>query len=101
MGNLVYDVYAIDFDDLNDDLSSREQRSLQKMFQPIVKLFNLIKYLGSILAGVMLAWGSVNLMTSGDDFKKRKESKEKLTMTMIALGVLWTIPLFLDFMFLT
>ncbi|MBI5065351.1 hypothetical protein HZA97_03870 [Candidatus Woesearchaeota archaeon] len=99
LGSLAYDVYAVEFDDFDDPLSSSEKRSLQRAFDPMIKLFSMIKYLGSILAAVFSAWGAALLITGGDNQQKRDEAKNKISYSVMGLGVLWAIPVLLDFLF--
>jgi len=87
--------------DFDQPVSEQEKELFKQMFKPLLSLFNMIKFLASIVAGVYLSWGAVNLMTAGDDFKKRETAKQKLSFAVLGMMIIWGIPYFMQFMFLT
>ncbi len=87
--------------DFDQPVSDQEKQLFKEMFKPLLSLFNMIKFLASIVAGVYLSWGAVNLMTAGDDFKKREMAKQKLSFAVLGMMIIWGIPYFMQFMFLT
>lgn len=91
-------VRASDFD---QPINDQEKALFKEMFKPLLSLFNMIKFLASIVAGVYLSWGAVNLMTAGDDFKKRETAKQKLSFAVLGMMIIWGVPYFMQFMFLT
>ncbi|MBI5065066.1 hypothetical protein HZA97_02410, partial [Candidatus Woesearchaeota archaeon] len=44
-------------------------------------------------------WGAALLITGGDNQQKRDEAKNKISYSVMGLGVLWAIPVLLDFLF--
>ena len=91
-------VMAGDFD---QPVNDQQKTLFRQMFQPLLSLFTMIKFLASIVGGVYLSWGALNLMTAGDDFKKRETAKTKLTFAVLGMMIIWGIPYFMQFMFLT
>lgn len=82
-------------------ITEQEKATFREMFKPLLSLFNMFKFLASIVAGVYLAWGAINLIMSGDDFKKRETAKQKLAFAVLGMMIIWGIPYFMQFMFLT
>ncbi len=85
--------------ELNEPLSSSDKAAFKEMFKPLFTLYNMFKFLATIIAAVYLSWGAINLMISGDDLKKREMAKAKLSFTVLGLMIVWGIPYFLEVAF--
>lgn len=55
-------VTAIDF---NQDISDEDKATFDHMLEPVLKVYNLVKYVASVLAVVVLLFAGITYMTSG------------------------------------
>jgi len=85
---------AIDFD---EDISSEDKATFDEMLEPVMKIYNLIKYSASILAVVVLLFAGLSYMTSGSNPGKREKAKSMTMYVIIGLLVIWAAPLIVGF----
>lgn len=79
--------------DFNQEPSSQDQATFDQILQPVMKIYNLVKYFASALAGIALLFAGASYMTSGQDPKKRENSKSMAMYVVIGLVVIWAAPL--------
>ena len=87
-------VMAVDFD---EDISEEDKATFDEILDPIMKIYNLVKYSATILAVVVLLFSGVSYMTSGNDPAKRERSKSMVTYVIVGLIVIWIAPLLVNF----
>jgi len=87
-------VSALDF---SDAPSSSDRQKFDQILQPVLKIYNLIKYLASAIAVVVLLIAGVNYIVSGSDPGKREKAKSMAMYVIIGLVVIWAAPLVVDF----
>ena len=80
---------AVDF---NQQPSSQDQQTFDTILQPVMKIYNLVKYIASALAGIALLIAGISYMTSGSDPKKRDNAKGMAMYVIIGLVVIWATP---------
>ena len=85
---------AISFD---DDISSRDKKTFDEILEPVMKIYNLIKYSATALAVIVMLFAGVNYMSSGSNPAKREQAKNMLMYVIIGLLVIWAAPLIVDF----
>ncbi len=78
---------------LNTPLSSTDKATFDQILAPVMKIYNFIKYIASIIAGIALLWAGVTYMMSGSDPKKREDAKNIATYVVIGLIIIWGAPL--------
>jgi len=83
-------VMAVDF---NQTISSQDKSTFDQILSPVMKIYNLVKYAASALAGVVLLFAGISYMTSGSDPKKRDNSKSMAMYVVIGLIVIWAAPM--------
>lgn len=88
-------VYAID---LNQQISAEDQATFDQMLQPVMKIYNFVKYIASVLAALCLLFAGITYMISGDDPKKRDQAKNMATYVVIGLVIIWAAPLIVNFL---
>jgi type IV secretory pathway VirB2 component (pilin) len=86
-------VAAIDFD---QDISSEDQQTFDEILQPVMKVYNLVKYAATVIAVVILLFAAISFMTSGSDPKKREDAKNMAMYVIIGLIVIWAAPLIVN-----
>jgi type IV secretory pathway VirB2 component (pilin) len=83
-------VLAVDF---NQAPSSEEKATFDQILQPVMKIYNLVKYVASAIAGLVLLFAGITYMISGADPKKRENAKSMAMYVIIGLVVIWAAPL--------
>lgn len=87
-------VYAIDFD---SDISSEDKAVFDEMLEPVLKIYNLVKYSATIIAVVVLLFAGITYITSGADPGKREKAKNMAMYVIVGLIVIWAAPLIVNF----
>lgn len=87
-------VAAVDFD---SDLSDDDKATFDEILEPVMKIYNFVKYAATVLAVVVLLFAGVSYMTSGSDPRKREQSKNMAMYVIIGLIVIWAAPLIVNF----
>jgi len=79
--------------DLNQAPNAADQATFDQIMTPVMKIYNLIKYIASGLAGIALLGSGITYMTAGSDPKKRDNAKSMTMYVLIGLAVIWAAPL--------
>ena len=87
-------VVAIDF---NDDISNSDKETFDEILEPVMKIYNLVKYSASVLAVIILLFGGITYMTAGSNPAKREQAKNVIMYVVIGLIVIWVAPLMVNF----
>lgn len=83
-------VSAVDFD---QQPSAEEKATFDQILTPVMKVYNLVKYIASAVAGVVLLFAGISYMTSGSDPRKRENAKGMAMYVVIGLIVIWAAPM--------
>ena len=78
---------------LDADLSSDDKAQFDSILEPVLKIYNFIKYIASIVGAIFLLYAGISFMTSGNDPKKRDQSKNIAMYVVIGLLVICADPL--------
>lgn len=84
--------------DLGQELSSEDKASFDEMLTPVIKIYNFIKYVASVVAALFLLFAGITYMTSGSDPKKRDQAKNMASYVIIGLVIIWVTPLIVQFL---
>lgn len=87
-------ILAVDF---NQDISNKDKETFDEILEPVMKIYNLIKYSATVIAILVLLFAGVNYMISGSDPKKREMAKNMVMYVIIGLLVIWAAPLIVNF----
>ncbi len=85
---------AIDF---NQTISAQDKATFDQILDPVLKIYNLVKYSATVLAVVVLLFAGISYMTSGSDPGKREKAKSMAMYVVIGLIVIWAAPLVVNF----
>ena len=77
--------------------TAEEKATFDQMLEPVMKIYNLVKYTATVLAALVLLFAGVSYMSSGSDPKKRETSKSMAMYVIIGLIVIWAAPLIVNF----
>lgn len=85
---------AVDFD---KEISQEEKKAFDKMLEPVMKVYNLIKYTATVVAVLVLLFSGITYMLAGNDPGKRDKAKNMAGYVIIGLIVIWAAPLIVKF----
>ena len=88
-------VFAVDFD---QDLSEEDKQTFDNILEPVMKIYNFIKYSASVLAVVFLVIAGVTFIMAGNDQAKREQAKTMATYIVIGLIIIWVAPLIVGYL---
>ncbi|MFH1770126.1 MAG: pilin [archaeon] len=88
-------VLAIDF---NGDISEEDQATFDGILEPVLKIYNFIKYAATVLAVLFLLFAGVTFIMSGNDQAKREQAKSMAMYIVIGLIIIWVAPLVVGFL---
>ena len=77
---------------LDTALSSEDQAQFDQILEPVLKIYNFIKYIASLLAGIFLLYAGITYMVSGSDPQKRETAKNIGAYVILGLIVIWAAP---------
>lgn len=78
--------------DLNQQPNAQDQATFDQILEPVMKIYNLAKYIASAIAGIALLFAGISYMTTGNDPKKRDNAKAMTMYVLIGLAVIWAAP---------
>ena len=91
---MIPNTFAVDF---SQPPSSADKSTFDQILVPVMKIYNLIKYVATAIAVIVLTIAGIFYMTGGDDPKKRDTAKNMATYVIIGLFVIWAAPLVVNF----
>jgi multisubunit Na+/H+ antiporter MnhB subunit len=83
-------VLAVEF---NQTISPTDKATFDQILTPVMTIYNLVKYIATAIAGVVLLFAGITYMTSGSDPKKRENAKNMAMYVVIGLIVIWAAPM--------
>jgi type IV secretory pathway VirB2 component (pilin) len=87
-------VMAVDF---NQPISSQDKQTFDQILAPVIKIYNLIKYIATAVAVIVLLFAGLTYMTAGSNPAKREQAKNMIMYVVIGLVVIWVAPLLVNF----
>jgi len=85
---------AVDFD---EDITEEDKEAFDEILEPVMKIYNLIKYFATVLAVVVLLFAGLTYMTAGSNPAKREQAKNMVMYVVVGLIVIWAAPLIVNF----
>ena len=79
--------------DLNQQVSDQDKASFDQILQPVMKVYNFVKYISTVIAAMVLLLAGITFMTSGSDPKKRDSAKSMAMYVIIGLVLIWAAPI--------
>lgn len=78
---------------LDGEISPEDQARFDQILEPVVKIYNFIKYIASVVAGIFLLFAGIGYMSAGSDPGKKEQSKNIFAYVVIGLIVIWASPI--------
>jgi type IV secretory pathway VirB2 component (pilin) len=93
---LLMPIVLADSASLDASLSSEDQAQFDSILEPVMKIYNFIKYIASVVAVIFLLYAGISYMTSGNDPRKRDSSKNIAMYVIIGLLIIWAAPMIVN-----
>jgi len=78
-------------------ISSSDRATFNEILQPIMKIYNLVKYTATVIACVMMVFAGITYITGGSDPRRRETAKQMVMYVLIGLAIIWGAPLIVSF----
>ena len=85
---------ALEFD---GTIPADQVAAFDQILEPVLKIYNMVKYIATAVAAVVLLFAGINFIISGSDPKTRESSKSMAMYVVIGLVVIWAAPWVVNF----
>jgi len=86
--------FAFDFD---GELSEEDKEAFDNILEPVMKVYQFVKYALTILAVLFLLFAAGTFIVSGKDHAKRESAKTMMIYVVVGLIIIWVAPLIVGF----
>jgi len=84
--------------DFNSAVSTQDQQTFDQILEPVMKVYNFVKYAATVVAVLFLVFAGITFITSGSDQAKRESAKTMATYIVIGLIIIWVAPLIVSYL---
>ena len=81
---------------IDTQITQSEKDQFDAILAPVLKIYNFVKYVATVVAALFLVYAGISYMTSGNDPKKRDQAKNIVTYVVIGMVVIWAAPLLVN-----
>ena len=81
----------------NQTLTAQEEANLNQILTPVMKIYNMVKYIATAIAALVLLLAGINYIVGGSDPKKRENAKGMAMYVVIGLVIVWAAPMVVQF----
>lgn len=85
--------------DFSQDITPAEEAQFDQILQPVMKVYNFIKYAATIAGVLMLVFSGITFVTAGGETAKKEKAKNMATGVIIGLIIIWIAPLVVRYIF--
>ncbi len=82
---------------IEGEISEEDQAVFDQILEPVIKIYNLVKYIATVIAALVLLLAGINYITSGSEPKKRESAKSMAMYVLIGLVIIWAAPLVVQY----
>ena len=82
--------------DIDTEITMEEKQQFDAILAPVLKIYNFLKYIATVVAACFLAYAGISYMTAGNDPRKRDQAKNIVTYVVIGMVVMWAAPLLVN-----
>ena len=79
-------------------ISPADQATFDQILQPVLRIYDFVKYAATIVAALFLVFTAISYMTSGNDPKKRDNAKFTIGSIVFGLVIIWATPFIINFL---
>jgi hypothetical protein len=84
--------------DLDAPLDAADEAVFDEILEPIMKIYNFVKYIATAVAAIVLVGAGIVFMISGSDPRKRDSAKNMIMYVIAGLILIWIAPLIVNFL---
>ena len=77
-----------------EEMSSEDKAAFDEILEPVMKIYNFVKYASTLVAVIVLLIAGIQYMMSGHDPRKRETAKNMGMYVIIGMLVIWAAPMF-------
>lgn len=81
----------------DDPISEEDQATFDQILEPVMKIYNLVKYVATFIAALFLLFVGLTYIMSGSDPRKRDNAKAMAMYVIVGLVIIWAAPLVVQF----
>ena len=89
----VYSVHAVEI----TPPSETDIQNFNQILEPVMKVYNFVKYAASVLAVLFLVFAAVQMFLNNNPSEK-EQAKTKVTYIVIGLGLIWVAPIIVNYL---
>ena len=94
---LILPIGALADIDLDQDIPADQKQEFDSILEPVMKVYNFIKYSATVLGALFLVFAGISFMTASGDKGKREKAKDMAMYVVVGLIVIWITPLIINF----
>ncbi len=83
----------------NTPLDPSDEQALDQILSPVMRIYNAIKYVATVVGVLMMVFAGVNFMTAGGEIVKKERAKLTAVGVIVGLVVIWAAPLVVQYFF--
>ncbi len=87
-------VLAIDYGKVSQD----DKEAFDEILTPVLRIYNLVKYIASAIAVIFLMFSGIMFMMSQGDIRRREMAKSTAAYVIIGLIIIWAAPFVVDYL---
>jgi type IV secretory pathway VirB2 component (pilin) len=84
--------------DFGGDISADDQARFDEILSPVMKIYDLVKYVASAIAVIFLLFAGISYMTAGSNPIKRDQAKNMAAYVIIGLVIIWAAPFIVSYL---
>jgi len=84
--------------DLSEDVSVEDQAAFDSILEPVMNIYNFVKYVATAIAALVLVGAGIVFMLSGSDPAKRDQAKNMIMYVIFGLVIIWVAPLIVEYL---
>lgn len=85
--------------DFDRDLTPDEEAQFDGILEPIMKVYDFVKYAATVIGVLMLVFAGISFVTSGGEQAKKERAKNMAMGVIIGLAVIWVAPIVVQYIF--
>ena len=82
----------------DDPISPEDQATFDQILEPVLKIYNLVKYVATFIAVIVMLFAGITYILSGSNAGKRENAKNMVIYVAIGLFIIWAAPIFVQFL---
>lgn len=83
----------------NAPLDPTDEAALDQILSPVLRIYNAIKYVATVIGVLMMVFAGISFMTAGGETAKKERAKVMAVGVIIGLVVIWVAPLVVQYFY--